>query len=293
MRAHASSLVIAWPSLQSPKPSALRPSSPAAIAALKSSDSKWSEAEGGEVLRRRPTGEVAEPCRSACCSWDPGRLPARARTSDRLPAPPGLGHSDLVLIAQCVPNFPSSRLRISGMLRQLGNAQESPGCGDNTPSSPNPRETGPKVPCGGPAPGVELSSRTPAKGIGTTRKRRSTRRGNPSRRRGDEAAGTRDEESPIGSVTGTDHRRALATHTLKGPSPFGPAPWWVNARSCRSERFRRCVTSPRLPVGRVHGSCLRSPGVVPASPRARSTQHATSSEAGTTCSGRIEGFAGG
>jgi hypothetical protein len=83
-----------------------------------------------------------------------------------------------------------------------------------------PAKPGHKVPCGGPGPGVELSSRPPARGIGTTRKRRSTRRGNPSRRQGDEAAGTGDEESPIGSVTGTDHRRALATHTLKGPSPM-------------------------------------------------------------------------
>lgn len=91
-------------------------------------------------------------------------------------------------------------------------------------SAPTPRRSGTKVPCDHSLPSVRMYSRTPVRGIGTTRTRRSIRRGNPSRRQGDEAAGTGEQGSSIGSVTGTGHRRALATHTLKGPSPF-PTPW--------------------------------------------------------------------
>jgi hypothetical protein len=51
----------------------------------------------------------------------------------------------------------------------------------------------------------------------TTRKRRSTRRGDSSRRQGDEAAGTSREESPIGSVTGTDHQKGPCDSYSQGP----------------------------------------------------------------------------
>lgn len=48
--------------------------------------------------------------------------------------------------------------------RQLGTAQEPPGSGDNTPSAPNPRRPGTKVPCGGPGPGVRIVLTNPRKG---------------------------------------------------------------------------------------------------------------------------------
>ena len=84
------------------------------------------------------------------------------------------------------------------------------------------------------------------KGERVIRNRRSTRRGNPSQRQGDEAAGTGEEESSIGNVTGTDHRRALTTHTRKGPSPWGLSVASWPGRSRRPSRHRR------QPDGRRH-----------------------------------------
>lgn len=71
---------------------------------------------------------------------------------------------------------------------------------------------------------IELSPRTPLGESGATRRRGSTRRGNPPQQPGDAGAGTGVEELSIGSITGPVNRRALVAHTCEGPSPISARP---------------------------------------------------------------------
>ena len=73
----------------------------------------------------------------------------------------------------------------------------------------------------------------------------------PSRRQGDDVAGTREEESPIGNVTGTDHRRALATHTLKGPWPIQGR--WAAGTLTAPRTAPRLLWIDSVPDGRLVG----------------------------------------
>ena len=81
------------------------------------------------------------------------------------------------------------------------------------------RKPGTKVPGDPLGQGVQLSSRTPQGGSDDSEEKVHTEEQSFAGQ-GDEATGTSEQESPIGNVTSTDHRRALATHTLKGPSPI-------------------------------------------------------------------------
>ena len=77
----------------------------------------------------------------------------------------------------------------------------------------------PDSPCLSAGPGHRNLLRTPS-GVPVRQRRRSVRRGNSPRWLGDGAAGTGRKAGSAGSVTGPVNRRALATHTCEGPSPF-------------------------------------------------------------------------
>jgi hypothetical protein len=113
------------------------------------------------------------------------------------------------------------------------NPQKShPACGKRVATCGDPRRSVEDTPCRTgisrklretlaerPVQAVEISyALLRESGIG--QRRRSARRGNSSRWSGDATAGTGADVRSTGSVTGPVNRRALATHTCEGPSPF-------------------------------------------------------------------------
>ena len=119
----------------------------------------------------------------------------------------------------------------------------------------------------GPDPGIELLPRTPATGSGTARRRGSTRRSTSllADHRGGwvtRPLGPEPTSVSTGSVTGTGHRRALVTHTHKGPSPI--------SCSCLPRRSGRAVVEEGAlaPVSRLRwaGWVVSRRDVVPPQP---------------------------